>query len=111
MTFVGPDDILVLEKQGAVRRVANGVLLPTPVLTLPVHTQSERGALGIATDSASPPHVFIFSTEVDAGGAPLGNRIHRYDWNPGSGALTELLLLGAGGVLAMPARRPRALRG
>src|SRR5687768_7368761 len=33
MAFLGPDDILVLEKEkGTVQRIVNGKLLPTPVL-------------------------------------------------------------------------------
>jgi glucose/arabinose dehydrogenase len=88
MAFVAPDDILVLDKEGAVRRVQNGVLLPAPVRTLVVNSEYERGALGIAVDTASPPHVFILYTEADSpGGTPLGNRVYRFDWNPGAGTL------------------------
>ena len=48
LDFLGPDDLLVLEKQsGRVRRVLNGMLLGT-VLDVPVNSQSERGMLGIA---------------------------------------------------------------
>lgn len=93
MTFVASGDILVLEKQGAVRRVVNGTLLPAPVLSLTAHTQSERGALGIAADTASSPHVFIYYTEASAGGDALGNRVYRYDWNPGSGILEHPVLV------------------
>src|SRR5215216_6263448 len=39
MAFLGPDDILVLEKEkGTVQRIVNGKLLPTPVLTVDVAT-------------------------------------------------------------------------
>jgi glucose/arabinose dehydrogenase len=95
MAFVAPDDILVLEKDTArVRRVLNGVLQPTPVLSLPANTDNERGALGIAVDTASPAHVFIYFTEAPTlGGAPIANRVYRYDWNPGSGTLTNPVLV------------------
>src|SRR5215218_7325067 len=37
MAFLGPDDILVLEKnEGTVRRIVNGSLLPNPVLDVNV---------------------------------------------------------------------------
>jgi glucose/arabinose dehydrogenase len=89
MAFVAPDDILVLEKDLArVRRVLAGVVDPVPVLSLPANTENERGALGIAVDTSSPPNVFIFFTEAATlGGPPIANRVYRYQWNPGSGTL------------------------
>jgi glucose/arabinose dehydrogenase len=94
MAFVGPDDFLVLEKNvGQVRRVQGGVLAPTPVLTLPVESTSERGLLGIAVNSESPPRVFLYFTEADGEGNPLANRVYRYDWNAGAGALENPLLV------------------
>jgi glucose/arabinose dehydrogenase len=95
MAFVAPDDILVLEKDTAnVRRVLDGEVVPEPVLTLPANTFDERGALGIAVDTASPPHVFIYFTEAAAYGEPaIANRVYRYDWNPGSGTLENPLLV------------------
>lgn len=89
MAFVGPDDILVLEKaSGRVRRVLGGVLQPGFALDVAVSNNSERGLLGIAIQAGAPPRVFLYYTEstVD-GGTPLGNRIYRYDWNAGSGTL------------------------
>jgi len=95
MAFLAPDDILVLEKQvGRVRRVLNGTLQGTPVLDVPVNAASERGMLGIAIDSEDPPHVFLFYTEaVSQGGTALGNRVYRYDWNPGMGILENPSLI------------------
>ena len=94
MAFVAPDDILVLEKVGSVRRVVGGTLLPTPVLTLPANSDAERGALGIAVDTLSPPHVFIYFTEAPSFGGPaLANRVYRYNWNPGPGTLTNPTLV------------------
>ena len=88
MAFVAPDDILVLDKGGAVWRILQGVRQPTPARTLVVNSDYERGALGIAVDTASPPHVFILYTEASSPeGTPLGNRVYRFDWNPGAGTL------------------------
>jgi glucose/arabinose dehydrogenase len=86
MAFLGPDDILVLQKNdGQVRRVLNGALQPTPVLDVAVANSSERGLLGIAINTENPPKVFLYYTEstVD-GGSALGNRIYRYTWNAGT---------------------------
>ena len=49
MAFLGPDDILVLEKnEGTVKRIVDGEMLPEPLLKSDVSTPSERGMLGIA---------------------------------------------------------------
>ena len=64
MAFVGPDDFLVLEKAGTVRRVKNGVLQPTPALTVAVNASGEHGLLGIAVNSETPRKVFLYYTEV-----------------------------------------------
>ena len=49
MAFIGPNDILVLEKNtGMVKRILNGVVLDEPVLDVSVATSYERGLLGIA---------------------------------------------------------------
>lgn len=94
MAFVGPDDILVLQKNnGQVRRVTGspGTLQVAPVLDLPVNSSSERGLLGIAVQPGSPQRVFLYFTEAAVdGGTALGNRVYRYDWNPaGTGSLTN----------------------
>ena len=48
MAFLGPDDILVLEKNsGTVRRIVNNTLLPEPLIDLNVTNAWERGLLGI----------------------------------------------------------------
>jgi glucose/arabinose dehydrogenase len=94
MAFIAPDDILVLEKAGPVRRILHGALSPTPVATLSVDPYDERGALGIAVDTASPPHVFLFFTEAATpGGTAIANRVYRYDWNPESATLTDPTLV------------------
>src|SRR5215207_5360955 len=52
MAFLGPDDILVLEKsQGTVQRIVNGEMLPESLLQVDVTSKDERGLLGIAIAS------------------------------------------------------------
>jgi aldose sugar dehydrogenase len=83
MIFLDDNNILVLEKDGQVRHVANGILQEQPVLQIPVNTENERGLLGIATSnsgsSANPTTsiIFLYYTEGD----PLRNRIYKYQWN------------------------------
>ena len=79
MAFLGPNDILVLEKNtGKVHRILNGKILPEPVLDVSVANQAERGLLGIAiaksnnngntavvpnTTNATNIRVFLYYTE------------------------------------------------
>jgi glucose/arabinose dehydrogenase len=99
MSFLGPNDFLVLEKAtGRVRRVMGNppVLQPGFVLDVNVNSSSERGMLGIAIAQGSPIHVFLYYTEAQGsdGGTPLGNRVYRYDWDPaGPGALINPQLI------------------
>jgi aldose sugar dehydrogenase len=52
MAFLGPNDILVLEKgQGTVQRIVNGEMLPEPLIQVDVTSKDERGLLGIAIAS------------------------------------------------------------
>jgi hypothetical protein len=52
MAFLGPDDLLILDKnEGQVRRILNGTLLPNPLLDISVANERERGLLGIAVAS------------------------------------------------------------
>ena len=101
MAFIGPDDILVLEKNtGRVRRVLNGALQSAPVLDVNVDTTSERGMLGIAVHPNFPASSFVYlyftestSNASDTSGSPAGNRVYRYIWNSGSGTLESPLLI------------------
>ena len=84
MAFLGPNDILVLEKkEGTVRRVINGTLLPEPLLKVPVSSEGERGMLGIdITDqeNKNATYVFLyFTTEGLDGQQPPSNRLYRYE--------------------------------
>jgi aldose sugar dehydrogenase len=81
MIFLDDNKILVLEKEGNVRLVTNGVLQDQPVLQVPARTESERGLLGVAssTDINSPDNIniYLYYTEGD----PIRNRVYKYQWN------------------------------
>ena len=78
MAFLNETDILVLEKDGNVRRVTNGMLQDKPVLQVKVQTESERGLLGIA---ANGKDIFLYMTERSALGDSIRNKIYKYHWN------------------------------
>jgi aldose sugar dehydrogenase len=103
LAFIGPGDMLVVEKaSGQVRRVIGGVPQPLPVLDLPVNSNSERGLLSIALHPQFPavPQVFLFWTESSTGAdstgvanvALLGHRIDRFIWNGSSLAFDGTLM-------------------
>jgi hypothetical protein len=72
MAFLGPDDILVLEKNNwSVRRIVNGNMLEEPLLDVNVANKGERGMLGIAISKKesndvdeSKVYVFLYYTET-----------------------------------------------
>src|SRR5688572_17826579 len=89
--FLGPNDVLVLEKAtGQVKRVTNGIVMST-VLDLAVNSGSERGLLGIALHPNFPvtPQVYLYWTESTTGADTnvlsatplLGNRVDRFVWD------------------------------
>src|SRR5215204_261739 len=86
MAFLGPNDILVLEKdKGTVQRIVNGEMLEDPVLDVNVNSQDERGLLGIAVSKNATnnrTYVFLYYTEArgaEDGGEPIANRLYRYE--------------------------------
>src|SRR5215210_4160860 len=93
MTFLGPDDILVLEKDsGTVQRIIDGELQEEPLIEVPVANDNgtnERGLLGMAVAklNETTSYVFLYFTESgdgqtgsDAQGVvPAGNRLYRYE--------------------------------
>ena len=113
MAFLGPDDILVLEKnKGTVRRIHNGNLLPDPLLDVNVGTLDDRGMLGIALakDKNANRDVFVYFTETSTQDGsdiienvtnknytydskePLGNRLYKFKLVNGSLTSAKLLL-------------------
>ena len=58
---IAPDGrVFVLEQQGAVRVIKQGVLLATPFVTLSVDSTDERGLLGIAFDPSFASNGFVY---------------------------------------------------
>ncbi|MDQ4023564.1 MAG: PQQ-dependent sugar dehydrogenase, partial [Thermoproteota archaeon] len=95
MSFLGPNDILVLEQaSGTVKRIVNGTIQQQPLLDVNVANKSERGMLGIAVSKHEngTTYVFLYYTEAKVEGSdicpkpnrcepgtePLGNRLYRY---------------------------------
>jgi glucose/arabinose dehydrogenase len=73
MAFLGPDDILVLEKNhGTVKRIVNGTVLKEPLIDITVASEYERGMLGLAVSKEEKiteegdqftTYVYLFFTE------------------------------------------------
>jgi aldose sugar dehydrogenase len=99
MAFLGPNDILVLEKdKGTVSRITDGHIQKEPLLHVDVGNQVEWGMLGIAVEKQNdnnnnnnnnnqPTFVFLRYTESDDGGSSsssqnaqsMRNRLYRYE--------------------------------
>jgi aldose sugar dehydrogenase len=103
MAFLGPNDLLVLEKNnGTVQRIINGTLLPKPVLDVKVADQSERGLVGMALTknrSVNKTYVFLYFTETKSEDSEkgsfyrdLGNHLYRYEFTDGKLVNPKLLL-------------------
>jgi glucose/arabinose dehydrogenase len=119
MAFIGPNDILVTEKNsGTVQRILNGEMLDEPLLDVNVDREDERGMLGIAVSRNSTvgkSYVFLFYTEAEPrtmgndgedddnggdgrinngdGGPIIGNRIYRYELSENRSKLVNPKLL------------------
>lgn len=119
MAFLGPDDILVLNKNnGTVQRIIDGKILGEPILDVGVSNYVERGMLGIAIDSdkmstdykdshGNLPRVFLYYTELsnqtNRSGEnqkgkdcllciPIGHRIYRYEFRDNALINPQLIL-------------------
>lgn len=82
MAFLGPDDILVLEKNtGKVQRILNGSLQENPLLRVNVGKEVELGMLGVAISKNQNGiiYAFLYYTELDNSGIVIGNRLYRYE--------------------------------
>jgi glucose/arabinose dehydrogenase len=69
--------IFVCQQTGELRIIKNGVVLPTPFLTLPVNSVSERGLLGVAFDPAYATNRFIY-VYYTATTPAIHNRVSRF---------------------------------
>jgi glucose/arabinose dehydrogenase len=115
MTFLGPDDILILNKNdGTVHRITNGVLLAEPLLDVNVANKRERGMLGIATTDSTPSnnnkdvrYVYLYYTKSEkmdgsdicratyyckSDTETIGNQLYRYELNDNKLINPKLLL-------------------
>jgi glucose/arabinose dehydrogenase len=116
MAFLGPDDMLVIEKDtGKVQRIQNGEIAEEPLLDVSVANQVERGLLGIAVSknlSENKTYVFLYYTEAESdtveeeegnngdgeesngdNGEPVGNRLYRYELSEDGNKLINPKLL------------------
>ena len=79
MSFLGPNDILVTEKNsGIVQRVLNGIISKEPLIQLNVSRSDERGLLGIAL-TTSKKNVFLFYAKPQNESEIVFNNVYRYD--------------------------------
>jgi glucose/arabinose dehydrogenase len=97
MAFLGPNDILVLEKNaGTVVRIVDGEILKKPLLHIAVPLGVEYGMLGIAVaknvNSDGGRNVFLYYTESDDGGTPH-NRLYKYELTSDNSQLINSKLL------------------
>lgn len=99
MAFLGNDDFLILQKNGSLVRIVDGLLSNKTQLDVPVAKGFYQGLLGIAVTNKSTTlnnntHVFLYYTEVANNNTAsneksagdnnnehiLGNRVYRYDF-------------------------------
>ena len=74
---LAPDGrIFVCEQRGTLRVIKNGVLLPTPFVTLTIDSTGERGLLGVTLDPnfVSNQLVYVYYTAPN----PSHNRVSRF---------------------------------
>jgi aldose sugar dehydrogenase len=107
MAFLGPNDFLILEKAGTVKRVTNGVILDKPLLHVDVSVKDERGLLGIAISEKKnlndndtsiknnniSHNVFLYYVVCEGKNTDCENRIYRYDLDNKNNVLINPKLL------------------
>jgi glucose/arabinose dehydrogenase len=111
MAFLGPDDFLVLQKEGTVTRVTNGTISSHPLLNATVGKGFTQGMLGITISKNSKlnsTYVFLYYTESlksqtngqsqISTSKPLENRLYRYELVNGKLINPKLLVRPAGTV-------------
>jgi glucose/arabinose dehydrogenase len=80
MAFAPDGRLFVCQQGGALRVIKNGVLLPTPFVTLTVSSSGERGLLGVTFDPnfASNHYVYVYYTATTPA---THNRVSRFTAN------------------------------
>jgi aldose sugar dehydrogenase len=109
MSFVGSDDILILNKNnGTIYRILNGTILKDSLLDVNVANKRERGLLGIANfKDNSVENIFLYFTEAQQNDGtdichvtwycepstnPSGNRVYKYELDNNRLVNAKLLL-------------------
>ncbi|HJT83354.1 MAG TPA: PQQ-dependent sugar dehydrogenase [Nitrososphaeraceae archaeon] len=106
MEFLGPNDFLILEKSGTVKRVTDGQIVGKPLLHVDVNEKDERGLLGIAVSNKREKSndtsiskqevslkVFLYYITCEGKNADCKNQIYRYDLDNKNNALINPKLL------------------
>jgi len=76
IVFTGPDRLLVSERNGSIREVANQKLNPTPLITFSsVAVQQEAGLLGLALDPDYKNNRFLYACYTTSKNGVLVNRV------------------------------------
>ena len=75
--FIG-EQMLVIEKDGTVRIINDGILNPEPILELEVSDATEEGLIGILVDNND---IFLHYTTRDANDDSTSNWFTKYSWN------------------------------
>jgi glucose/arabinose dehydrogenase len=89
---VAPDGrILVCQQTGALRLIKNDVVQTTPVLTLTVDSNGERGLLGVTVDPnfSQNNYIYVYYTVP----SPAHNRLSRFTMNGDTAPLSSELVL------------------
>lgn len=77
MAFAPDGRLFICEQGGRLRVVADGTLLPSPFVTLPVNASGERGLLGVAFDPAFETNQFVY-LYYTATTPVIHNRVSRF---------------------------------
>ena len=106
MAFLDPDDFLILEKSGTVKRVTNGHVLDKPLLQVDVSVKDERGLLGIAVSEKKNDsngtsisnkdishNVFLYYVMCSEKNENCKNQIYRYNLDNKNNVLINPKLL------------------
>jgi glucose/arabinose dehydrogenase len=86
MAFLGPDDFIVLEREGTVQRIVDGIKSNTPLIDLDVADYEDGGLLGIAVKNedtngpnshVKPVYVYLYFTSQKVRNE---NNVQQKDW-------------------------------
>jgi glucose/arabinose dehydrogenase len=102
MQFAPDGRLFVCEQRGTLRVIKDGVLLPTPFVTLSVNSAGERGLLGVAFDPnfAVNQYVYVYYTATTPA---LRNRVSRFTANGDVAVPSSEVAVFELPVLAVPA--------